>query len=205
VFASSVAAFGGELPEVLDDSTTPAPQTSYGSQKVISEYAVSDYSRKGFIDGRSLRLPTIVVRPGKPNAAASSFASAVVREPLNGIAYECPLPPETGVWLLSPRRVVEAFIHAHDLPASRWGSNRVVNLPGITVTIAAMIAAMGKIAGPHVAKRVSWKPDARIDAIVKTWPVRFATPRALALGFKADPGIDAVIRDYIADENVKTG
>jgi nucleoside-diphosphate-sugar epimerase len=205
VFASSVAAFGGQLPDVLDDSTTPAPQTSYGSQKVVSEYLVSDFSRKGYIDGRSLRLPTIVVRPGKANAAASSFASAVVREPLNGIPYECPLPPETGVWLLSPRRVVEAFIHAHELPASAWGSNRVVNLPGITVTVGEMIAAMGKIAGPHVAKRVSWKPDARIEAIVKTWPVRFATPRALALGFKADPGIDAVIRDYIADENVKTG
>jgi len=190
VFASSVAAFGGELPKVLDDSTTPAPQTSYGSQKVIGEYLVSDFSRKGYVDGRSLRLPTIVVRPGKANAAASSFASAVVREPLNGIAYECPLPPETGVWLLSPRRVVEAFVHAHDLPAAKWGSNRVVNLPGITVTVGEMIAAMGKIAGPHVAKRVSWKPDARIEAIVKTWPVRFATPRALALGFKADPGID---------------
>ncbi len=203
VFASSVAAFGGQLPHVLDDSTTPAPQTSYGSQKVIGEYLVSDFSRKGYVDGRSLRLPTIVVRPGKANAAASSFASAAVREPLAGVAYECPLPPETGVWLLSPRRVVEAFIHAHDLPASRWGSNRVVNLPGITVTVAEMIAAMGKIAGSHVAKRVSWKLDARIDAIVKTWPVRFATPRALAMGFKADPGIDAVIRDYIADENVK--
>ncbi len=203
VFASSVAAFGGELPEVLDDSTTPAPQTSYGSQKVIGEYAVSDYSRKGFIDGRSLRLPTIVVRPGKPNAAASSFASAVVREPLNGVAYECPVGPETGVWLLSPRKVVEAFILAHELPASAWGSNRVVNLPGITVTVAEMIAAMGKIAGSHVAKRVSWKPDARIQAIVKTWPVRFATPRALALGFKADPGIYAVIRDYIADEGIR--
>jgi nucleoside-diphosphate-sugar epimerase len=203
VFASSVAAFGGALPEVLDDSTTPAPQTSYGSQKVIGEYLVSDFSRKGYVDGRSLRLPTIVVRPGKPNAAASSFASAVVREPLNGIAYECPLPPETGVWLLSPRRVVEAFIHAHDLPAEKWGSNRVVNLPGITVTVAEMIEAMRKIAGAQAAKRVSWKLDARIDAIVKTWPVRFATPRARALGFEADPGIEAVIRDYITDENVK--
>jgi nucleoside-diphosphate-sugar epimerase len=205
VFASSVAAFGGQLPDVLDDSTTPAPQTSYGSQKVISEYLVSDFSRKGYVDGRSLRLPTIVVRPGKANAAASSFASAVVREPLAGIAYECPLPPGTGVWLLSPRRVVEAFIHAHDLPAAKWGSNRVVNLPGITVTVAEMIAAMGKIAGSHVVKRVSWKLDARIDAIVKTWPVRFATTRAFALGFKADPGIDAVIRDYIADEKVRIG
>src|SRR6266511_2012906 len=203
VFASSVAAFGGELPEVLDDSTTPAPQTSYGSQKVIGEYAVSDYSRKGFIDGRSLRLPTIVVRPGTPNAAASSFARAVVREPLNGVAYDCPVRPETGVWLLSPRRVVEAFILAHELPASAWGSNRVVNLPGITVTVAEMIVAMGKIAGSHVAKRVSWTPDARIQAIVKTWPVRFAPPRALAMGFKPDPDVYAVIRDYIADEGIR--
>jgi nucleoside-diphosphate-sugar epimerase len=202
VFASSVAAFGGDLPKVLDDSTTPAPQTSYGSQKVVSEYLVSDFSRKGYVDGRSLRLPTIVVRPGKANAAASSFASAVVREPLNGIPYECPLPPETGVWLLSPRKVVEAFIHAHDLPAAKWGSNRVVNLPGITVTVAEMIESMGKIAGAQARKRVSFKLDARIDAIVKTWPVRFATARALALGFRADAGIDAVIRDYIADEGV---
>jgi len=205
VFASSVAAFGGDLPKVLDDSTTPVPQTSYGSQKVVSEYLIGDFSRKGYIDGRSLRLPTIVVRPGKANAAASSFASAVVREPLNGVAYECPLPPQTGVWLLSPRRVVEAFIHAHDLPASAWGSNRALNLPGISVTVAEMIEAMGKIAGAQTAKRVSWKPDARIEAIVKGWPVRFTTPRALSMGFKADPGIGAVIRDYIADENVRTG
>jgi nucleoside-diphosphate-sugar epimerase len=205
VFASSVAAFGGDLPQVLDDSTTPVPQTSYGSQKVVSEYLIGDFSRKGYIDGRSLRLPTIVVRPGKANAAASSFASAVVREPLNGVAYACPLPPETGVWLLSPRRVVEAFIHAHDLPASAWGSNRALNLPGITVTVAEMIAAMGKIAGAQAARRVSWKPDARIEAIVKGWPARFATPRALSMGFKADPGIEAVIRDYIADEGVNLG
>ena len=203
VFASSVAAFGGDLPQVLDDSTTPLPQTSYGSQKVVSEYLISDFSRKGYIDGRSLRLPTIVVRPGKANAAASSFASAVVREPLNGVAYECPLPPETGVWLLSPRRVVEAFVHAHDLPASAWGSNRSLNLPGITVTVAEMIAAMGRIAGAQTVKRVSWKPDPRIQAIVKGWPVRFSTPRALSMGFEADPGIEAVIRDYIADEGVK--
>jgi nucleoside-diphosphate-sugar epimerase len=203
VFASSVAAFGGELPDVLDDSTTPRPQTSYGTQKVVSEYLIGDASRKGFLDGRSLRLPTVVVRPGKANAAASSFASAVVREPLNGLAYECPVGPETGVWLLSPRRTVEAFMHAHDLPAKKWGSNRVVNLPGITVTVAEMIEAMAKIAGAQTAKRVAWKPDARIQAIVQTWPVRFATPRALALGFRADPGIEAVIRDYIADENVR--
>lgn len=203
VFASSVAAFGGELPDVLDDSTTPAPQTSYGSQKVVSEYLVSDFSRKGYLDGRSLRLPTVVVRPGKANAAASSFASAVIREPLNGVAYECPVGRDTGVWLLSPRRVVEAFAHAHDLPAARWGSNRVVNLPGITVGVAEMLEALANIAGAQVPKRVAFEPDARIQAIVAGWPVRFATPRAIAMGFKADPGIDAVIRDYIADEGVR--
>jgi len=202
IFASSVAAFGGDLPHILDDSTTPVPQTSYGSQKVVSEYLVSDFSRKGYIDGRSLRLPTIVVRPGKANAAASSFASAVVREPLNGLAYECPLPPGTAVWLLSPRRVVDAFIHAHDLPPSAWGMNRALNLPGITVSVAEMIEAMRKIA-PRAPGRVSFKVDPRIEKIVMGWPVRFATPRALSMGFKADPGIEAVIRDYIADENVE--
>jgi nucleoside-diphosphate-sugar epimerase len=202
VFTSSVAAFGGELPAVLDDSITPNPQTSYGTQKVIGEYLVSDYSRKGFIDGRSLRLPTIVVRPGKPNAAASSFASGILREPLNGVLSECPVAPETGVWLLSPKRVVEAFVHAHELPASAWGTRRVLNLPGITVSVAKMIETMGQIAGAQVAKRVAWKPDARIQAIVRTWPVNFETPRALAMGFRPDADIATVIRDYIADENI---
>jgi nucleoside-diphosphate-sugar epimerase len=204
-FASSVAAFGGELPQVLDDSTTPRPQTSYGTQKVVSEYLIGDCSRKGYIDGRSLRLPTVVVRPGKANAAASSFASAVIREPLNGVAYDCPVGRDTGVWLLSPRRVVEAFVHAHDLPVAKWGSNRVVNLPGITVSVAEMLEALEKIAGTQAAKRVAFKPDARIQAIVEGWPVRFATPRALAMGFQADAGIDTVIRDYVADENVRIG
>src|SRR5512143_586338 len=123
VFASSVAAFGGVLPDVLDDSTTPAPQTSYGTQKVIGEYLVADFTRKGMIDGRSLRLPTVVVRPGKPNLAASSFASGIIREPLAGQESLCPVDPaETGVWLLSPSKVVEAFIHAHDLDTTAWGT-----------------------------------------------------------------------------------
>ncbi len=203
VFASSVAAFGGELPPVLDDSTTPLPQTSYGTQKVVSEYLISDYSRKGFLDGRSLRLPTIVVRPGKPNAAASSFASGILREPLNGVTSECPVEAETGVWLLSPRRVVEAFVHAHELPADAWGTRRALNLPGITASVAEMIDAMGRVAGAAVAKRVVWKPDARTQAIVRTWPARFETPRALAMGFRADPDVETVIRDYIADEGIK--
>ena len=197
VFASSVAAFGGQLPEVLDDSTTPTPQTSYGTQKVIGEYLIADFTRKGMIDGRSLRLPTIVVRPGKPNLAASSFASGIIREPLNGVVAECPVPDTTGVWILSPKRVVEAFVHAHQLPGSAWPSSRVVNLPGITLSVREMIDAMGRVAGKAAAGRVKFVPDARIQAIVKTWPVRFATPRALAMGFTADADFESVVRDYI--------
>jgi D-erythronate 2-dehydrogenase len=203
VYASSVAAFGGDLPKVLDDSTTPAPQTSYGTQKVIGEYLISDYSRRGFIAGRSLRLPTIVVRSGKPNAAASSFASGIVREPLNGVVSECPVAAQTGIWLLSPKRVVEAFIHAHELPAEKWGAQGAVNLPGITASVAEVARALKRIAGGAVAKRIVFKPDARIQAIVRTWPVRFKTPRALALGFRADDSIETVIRDYITDEGIK--
>ena len=203
VFASSVAAFGGDLPAVLDDSITPNPQTSYGTQKVVSEYLLSDYSRKGFMDGRSLRLPTIIVRPGKPNLAASSFASAMIREPLNGVAYECPVDADTGIWMLSPGRVVEAFIHAHDLPAVAWGTRRVVNLPGITARISDALDALARVAGAEVSKRVVWKPDARIQAIVKTWPVNFNTPRASAMGFAADPDVETIIRSYIADEAIR--
>ena len=200
VYASSVAAFGGVLPEVLDDTTTPAPQTSYGTQKVIGEYLVADFTRKGFIDGRSLRLPTIVVRPGKPNLAASSFASSIIREPLAGVECPCPVPDTTGVWILSPRRVVEAFIHAHDLPASAWPTTRVVNLPGITLSVREMIDAMGRVAGAETVSRVRFTPDARIQGIVKTWPVRFRTDRALAMGFKPDTEFESIVRDHIENE-----
>jgi D-erythronate 2-dehydrogenase len=203
VYTSSVAAFGGTLPAVLDDSTIANPQTSYGTQKVIGEYLVSDYTRKGFIDGRSLRLPTIVVRAGKPNAAASSFASAILREPLNGVAAACPVAPDTGVWMLSPGRVVEAFLHAWELPAAAWGTQRWLNLPGITASVAQMLEALKKVGGAEVAARVSYIPDARIQAIVKTWPVNFRTPRALDMGFKADPDVESIIRAYIADENIE--
>ena len=202
VYASSVAAFGGKLPAVLDDSTTPAPQTSYGTQKVIGEYLISEYTRRGFVDGRCLRLPTIVVRPGKPNLAASSFASAMFREPLAGVDYECPLPDTTGIWLLSPRKVIEAFVHAHELPASAWGINRVLNLPGITVTIRQGVEELRRIAGPGVAERVRFKIDPRIKAIVDTWPVRFETPRAIAMGFSADPDLASVLRDHIREQGI---
>jgi D-erythronate 2-dehydrogenase len=197
VFASSVAAFGGKLPPVLDDTTTPAPQTSYGTQKVIGEYLVADYTRKGFIDGRSLRLPTIVVRPGKPNLAASSFASSIIREPLSGVAVDCPVDESTGVWILSPRRVVEAFIHAHDLPSDAWPTTRVVNLPGITLTVREMLDAMGRVAGRETLEHVRFVADERIRGIVKTWPVRFSTGQALAMGFRADESFDDVVRDFL--------
>ncbi len=203
VYTSSVAAFGGDLPAVLDDSTIANPQTSYGAQKVIGEYLLSDYSRKGFLDGRSLRLPTIVVRAGKPNAAASSFASGIIREPLNGVVSECPVAPETGVWLLSPGKVVEAFIHAWELAPEAWGAQRWLNLPGITASVAQMVEALRRVAGDAAAKRVVYKADARIQAIVKTWPMNFRTPRALAMGFKADADVESVIRDYVADEGIK--
>jgi len=200
VFTSSVAAFGGKMPDVLDDSTTPTPQTSYGTQKVCCEYLIADYTRKGMLDGRSLRLPTIVVRPGKPNLAASSFASGIIREPLTGVDAECPVPDTTGVWILSPRRVVEAFMHAHDLPASAWPTNRVVNLPGITLSVREMLDAMGRVAGADVVKRVKFVPDQRIQNIVKTWPVRFRTDRANEMGFKADASFEDAVRDFIADQ-----
>ncbi len=198
VYASSVAAFGGTLPEVLDDSTTPTPQTSYGTQKVIGEYLVADFTRKGMMDGRSLRLPTIVVRPGKPNLAASSFASSIIREPLAGQPVDCPVPDTTGVWILSPQRVVQAFMHAHDLPAEAWPSSRVVNLPGITLTVREMLAAMARVAGPDTVGRVRFVPDARIQSIVKTWPVRFRTDRALEMGFRPDDDFDAAVRQHQA-------
>ena len=200
VYASSVAAFGGVMPDVLDDSTTPAPQTSYGTQKVIGEYLVADYTRKGFIDGRSLRLPTVVVRPGKPNLAASSFASSIIREPVAGVAVDCPVPDTTGVWILSPKGVVQAFLHAHDLPSSAWPTTRVVNLPGIPLSVREMLDAMGRVAGADAVKRVKFMPDTRIQGIVKTWPVKFRTERANAMGFKADPDFDSIVRSHIENE-----
>src|SRR4029079_11688185 len=157
---SSIAVYGGDLPDLLPDDQKLTPQTSYGAQKAMGELLIADYTRKGFIDGRSLRLPTIVVRPGKPNLAASSFASSIIREPLAGVSVDCPVPDTTGVWILSPRRVVEAFIHAHDLPASAWPTTRVVNLPGITLSVREMIAAMGRVAGEETTKRVRFVPDA---------------------------------------------
>ena len=133
VFSSSVAVFGGALPAMVDDATTPMPQSSYGVQKLIGELLVGDYSRKGYVDGRAVRLPTIVVRPGKPNAAASSFASGIIREPLAGVEAVCPVDPDTAMWVLSPTAAITNLLHAHELPAERWTGPRSLSLPGITV------------------------------------------------------------------------
>jgi nucleoside-diphosphate-sugar epimerase len=203
VFASSLAVYGGKLPPVVDDSTTPTPQTSYGTQKVIGEYLVNDYARKGFLDGRSLRLPTIVVRPGKPNLASTSFASGMFREPLNGVVCEVPVEDSTEMWILSPGKVLDAFVHAHDLPAAAWGTNRAIALPGITFAVKEGVDALRRIAGDQVAKRIVFKPVERINNMVRTFPARFRTSRAIELGFTADTDIDGIIRDYIASEGIR--
>jgi nucleoside-diphosphate-sugar epimerase len=203
VFASSLAVFGGKLPTVVDDSITPTPQTSYGTQKVIGEYLVSDYSRKGMIDGRSLRLPTIVVRPGKPNLASTSFASGMFREPLNGVVCEVPVEDSIEMWILSPGKVLDDFLHAHDLPASAWGTNRSITLPGITFSVKEGVEALRRIAGAEVANRVVFKPVERINDMIRTFPARFRADRGAAMGFKADTDIGGIIKDYIASEGIK--
>ena len=153
VYASSVAAFGGDMPDVIDDLVTPNPQTTYGVTKVIGEYLIDDYSRKGFIDGRALRLPTIVVRPGRPNKAASTWASSILREPLAGHAAVCPVTEESKMWMLSPRRVVESFRHAQVLDGEAWGPHRVVNLPGITGSVTEALQALSRAGGNSARRR----------------------------------------------------
>jgi D-erythronate 2-dehydrogenase len=197
VFTSSVAAFGGELPDVVTDATAATPQSSYGTQKVIGELLVTDYSRKGYIDGRTVRLPTIVVRPGKPNRAASGFMSNILREPLNGEPAVCPVPPDAKMWILSPARAVDALIHAMELPPDAWGWNRTLNAPGITASVAEALAALEKLAGPQCAARVRFERDVAIEKIVLGWPARFTTARADRLGFKTDGGIEDVIRAHL--------
>jgi nucleoside-diphosphate-sugar epimerase len=197
VFTSSVAAFGGELPDVVSDATAATPQSSYGTQKVIGELLVADYTRKGYVDGRCVRLPTIVIRPGRPNRAASGFMSNILREPLNGEPAVCPLLPDAKMWIASPQRAVDAVIRAMELPASVWGWNRTLNAPGITVSVAEALAALAKLAGPECAARVRFERDLAIEKIVLSWPARFTTARAGALGFVADRGIDDVIMAHL--------
>lgn len=200
VFTSSVAVYGGDLPDVVTDDLALRPASSYGTQKAIAELLLADYSRRGFVDGRVLRLPTVSVRPGLPNKAASSFASGIIREPLNGEDAVCPVAPETRLWLLSPRCAIDCLIHGFDLDADALGRQRVINLPGITVTAGEMVASLRRVAGEEVASRVHWERDAAIERIVGTWPGAWNTTRAETLGFKGDANFEQVVRAYIADD-----
>jgi len=201
VFTSSLAVFGGKLPDPVPDDAPLTPQTSYGTQKAIGELLVYDMTRKGFIDGRSLRLPTVTVRPGKPNKAASSFASGIIREPLSGIDAVCPVPPQTEIWITSPRQVIDNLIVGHDVAAAKFpGDTRSVNVPGLRISVAAMVDALRRVAGDPVAARVEWRVDPAIDRIVRTWPPNFAPRLGPALGMAADTNFEDIVRAYMADD-----
>ena len=204
VFTSSLAVFGGPVPDPVTDDAPVTPQASYGAQKLIGEYLVYDMTRKGFIDGRSLRLPTVTVRPGKPNKAASSFASGIIREPLAGVDAICPVAPATRMWVQSPRAVIENLIIGHEAPAASFAHTRSVNVPGICVPVADMVAALRKVAGDAVADRVKWIYDPVIDKIVATWPANFAPKLGPRLGMKADTDFESIVRAYIADDMAGT-
>ena len=183
LFSSSLAVYGGAMPEMVDDNTPPAPQSSYGIQKLIGELLVADYTRKGFVDGRCVRIPTVSVRPGKPNGAASSFASGIIREPMAGQRAVCPIDPDTPLWLASPGHVIQSLMHAYLLPSAQLGARRSINLPGLTITPREMADALRALAGAQAADLIDWRPDPRIKAIVDTWPARIETSRAYSLGF----------------------
>lgn len=200
IFTSSVAVYGGVLPETVRDDTALNPQSSYGTQKAIAELLLADYTRRGFVDGRVLRLPTISVRPGRPNAAASSFASGIIREPLNGEASVCPVGADTRLWLLSPRGAIQALIAGCELPAEAVADRAPINLPGVSVTVAEMEQALREVAGDEVADRISWQADERVERIVGSWPGRWDTARAASLGLKGDRDFAEIIRAYMADD-----
>jgi D-erythronate 2-dehydrogenase len=205
VFASSVAVFGQPLPEVVGEDTAPSPKSSYGMQKAVGELLVGDYSRRGFIDGRAPRLPTISVRPGPANRATSSFASGIIREPLNGEPAVCPVDRDLVLWLSSPATVIENLIHCLTLPGSMFGERRTLNLPGISVSVGEMIGALERVAGREVVERIEFRPDPVARRIVSGWPGRFDVSRAESLGFRRDGDFEGIIRAYIADRAAAAG
>ena len=199
LMTSSVAVFGGALPRTVPDSQVWQPASSYGTQKAINDLLLADYSRRGFVDGRSLRMPTIVVRPGKPNRAASSFASGIIREPVNGVDATCPVAPETRLWLMSPDVAVRNMVHGHELPAAALARGRVINMPGLSITVAAMLDALRLVCGDAVADRVRVARDPFIEAIVNSWPGDFSADYARDLGFTADADFAGVVRAFVRD------
>ncbi|GAB4030448.1 D-erythronate dehydrogenase [Spirosoma gilvum] len=202
VFSSSLAVYGGTLPAIVDDTVAVRPQSSYGAQKAIGELLVNDYTRKGYIDGRVLRLPTICVRPGRPNLAASSFVSSIIREPIQGEQAICPVEPDLSLWLSSPDTVIQNILNGALLDGTDFGDWRTVNLPGISVTVQQMLDSLERIAGKEALERVLFKPDPAINAIVSSWPGRVDNARALQLGFKADQNFDEFIKQFMATNNL---
>jgi len=200
VFTSSLAAYGGDLPASVTDDTPLTPQTSYGSQKSIGEFLLRDYTRKGFMRGTAVRLPTICVRTGLPNKAASTWASSVVREPLTGVDVVCPVTPDTVMVVLSPRKTVDAFMKLHDLPPEAFGPGRTLLLNGIKVTAQELEQAVGRHAGNRKVGKVTWQHDPAIQAICNGWPQGLDSARARTLGFEMDKDLDEVVRNFIADD-----
>jgi len=200
VFTSSIAVFGAPLPEAIGDEFCSTPLTSYGAQKAMCELLLADYTRRGFMDGVGIRLPTLCVRPGKPNKAASGFFSSIIREPLAGHDAVLPVDESVRHWHASPRAAVGFLVHAAALDGARLGARRTVTMPGVSATVDEQIAALGKVAGDRVAGRIRREPNATIRAIVDGWPRNFRPERALALGFKAERDFEEIIRIHIEDE-----
>ena len=200
VFTSSIAVFGGPFTDKIGDEFLSAPQTSYGAQKAACELMLTDFSRKGFVDGLSLRLPTICVRPGKPNAAASSFFSGIIREPLNGVEAILPVPDTVRHWHASPRAAAQFLIHASLMDTDLLEDRRALNLPGISCTVEEQIEALRRAAGQKAVDLIKPAPDETIMRMVAGWPRNFAPERAIALGFKAESSFDEIIAVYIEDE-----
>jgi len=201
VFTSTVAVFGGTLPSVVPENAVVRPQSSYGAAKAIVELLVTEYTRRGFIDGVTCRLATIAVRPGRPNSALSSFVSGIVREPLAGIESVCPVPLDTRLWISSPSTVTQNLVHAARVPAAALGDERVLNLPGISVTPAEMLDSLERHAGAIVRSRVRHVIDDGVARVVRTWPGALEATRALGLGFAADRHVDDVIREYMHEHH----
>jgi len=200
VYTSSMAAYGGEVPDPITDFSVHNPQTSYGAQKVIGELLLTDYSRRGLIDGRGFRLPTISVRPGAANLAASSFMSSIIREPLNGAEAICPVDPAFEHLYLSPRACVANLIRGAEIETEALGMNRCMLMPGRTWTIAQLIEAMTRIAGPEPARLIRWEPQPEVQAIVMGWRARTEPVKALLLGLRADESFDDNVRYYLEDD-----
>jgi nucleoside-diphosphate-sugar epimerase len=200
VFTSSIAVFGGDrMPEVVTDETKVTPKTTYGMTKAMLELLCNDYTRKGFLDGRGARLPTVIVRPGRPNKAASGFASGVFREPLAGVPYELPVGPEIRMPVNSYRSAVDGMIRLHEAPSEALGHDRTVNFPSLAVTVAEMVESLKRVAGNRKLGEVSYAPDPAIEAICRGWPGRAGADRAKALGLPGDADIDSIVRAYIED------